>query len=55
MPSSWQGCVESLADPYKGRIPLPSVPYYQDQDLAISYKWALILLMDKNLSTTESA
>jgi hypothetical protein len=29
-PSSWQGCVETLADPYKGRIPLPSVPNYQD-------------------------
>ena len=29
-PSSWQGCVETLADPYKGRVPLPSVPNYQD-------------------------
>jgi hypothetical protein len=25
-----QGCVETLADPYKGRIHLPSVPNYQD-------------------------
>jgi hypothetical protein len=33
-PSSWQGCVETLADPYKGRIPLPSVPNYQEQDLS---------------------
>ncbi len=33
-PSSWQGCVETLADPYKGRIPLPSVPTYQEQDLS---------------------
>ncbi len=32
-PSSWPGCVETLADPYKGRIPLPSVPNYRDQDL----------------------
>jgi hypothetical protein len=27
-------CVETLADPYKGRIPLPSVPNDQDQDLS---------------------
>jgi hypothetical protein len=26
--------VETLADPYKGRIPLPSVPNYQEQDLS---------------------
>jgi hypothetical protein len=25
--------VETLADPYKGRIPLPSVPNYQEQVL----------------------
>ncbi len=29
-PSSWQGCVETLADPYKGRVSLPSIPNYQD-------------------------
>jgi hypothetical protein len=29
-PRSWRGCVETLADSYKGRIPLPSVPNYQD-------------------------
>jgi hypothetical protein len=33
-PSSWQGYVETLSDPYKGKIPLPSVPHCQDQDLA---------------------
>jgi hypothetical protein len=33
-PSSWQKCVETLTDPYKGRIPLPSVPIYQEQDLS---------------------
>jgi hypothetical protein len=33
-PSSQQGCVETLADPYKRRIPLPSVPNYQDRDLS---------------------
>ncbi len=27
-PSSWQGCLETLADPYKGRNPLPRVPNY---------------------------
>jgi hypothetical protein len=26
--------VENIADPYKGRIPLPSVLNYQDQDLS---------------------
>jgi hypothetical protein len=26
--------VETLADQYKGRIPLPSVPNYRDQDLS---------------------
>ena len=25
---------ETLGDPYKGKIPLPSVPYYQAQDLS---------------------
>jgi hypothetical protein len=36
---SWQGCVETLADPYKGRIPLTSVPNNQEQDLpATPYK-----------------
>jgi hypothetical protein len=33
-PSSWQGCFETLADPYKGRIPLHSVPNYQEQYLS---------------------
>ncbi len=33
-PSPWRGCVETLADPYKGRIPLHSVPNYQDQDIS---------------------
>ncbi len=32
-PSSWQGCAETLADPYNGRIFLPSVPNYQEQGL----------------------
>jgi hypothetical protein len=32
--SSQQGCVETLADPYKERIPLPSVPNEQDQDFS---------------------
>jgi hypothetical protein len=32
-PSSWQGCVETLADPYKGRIPSPIVLNDQEQDL----------------------
>ncbi len=38
-PSSWQGCVETLADPYKGRIPLPSVPNYQEQALSCHLIW----------------
>ena len=29
-PSSWQGCAETLADPYKGKTPLPRVPNYQE-------------------------
>ena len=29
-PSSQQGCGETLAAPYKGRIPLHSVPNYQE-------------------------
>jgi hypothetical protein len=29
-----EGHVETLADPYKDRIPLPSVPNYQDPDLS---------------------
>jgi hypothetical protein len=33
-PHPWQGCVETLADPYKGRIPLPSVPNYLEQDFS---------------------
>jgi hypothetical protein len=37
-PSSWQGCVETLADQYNGRIPLPSVPNYRDETFpAITY------------------
>jgi hypothetical protein len=32
-PSSWQGCVETLGDPYRGKTPLPSVPNYREQDL----------------------
>jgi hypothetical protein len=30
----YQGSVKTLADPYKGRIPLPSVPNYQEQVLS---------------------
>ena len=33
-PSTWRGCAETLGDPYKGRIPLPSVPYYRARDLS---------------------
>ncbi len=33
-PSSRWGCVDTLADPYKGRIPLPSGPNYQEHDLS---------------------
>ena len=33
-PSSWQGCVETLGDPYRGKTPLPSVPNYREQDLS---------------------
>jgi hypothetical protein len=29
-PSSWRGCAETLADPYKGKTPLPRVPNYQE-------------------------
>jgi hypothetical protein len=29
-PSSWQGCAETLADPYKGKTPLPRVPNYRE-------------------------
>jgi hypothetical protein len=28
-PSSWQGCAETLADPYKGKIPLARVNAFQ--------------------------
>jgi hypothetical protein len=27
-PSSWRGCDKTLADPYKGKTPLPRVPNY---------------------------
>ncbi len=33
-PSSQWGCVETLADSYKGRIPLHSVPNHQERDLS---------------------
>ncbi len=33
-PSTRRGCAETLGDPYKGRIPLPSVPYYRARDLS---------------------
>jgi hypothetical protein len=33
-PSNWRGCAETLGDPYKGKTPLPSVPYYRAQDLS---------------------
>ena len=33
-PSTQRGCAETLGDPYKGRIPLPSVPYYRARDLS---------------------
>jgi hypothetical protein len=29
-PSSWRGCAETLADPYKGKIPLPRVNSFQE-------------------------
>ena len=27
-------CAETLGDPYKGKTPLPGVPYYRAQDLS---------------------
>jgi hypothetical protein len=50
--------VETLADPYKGRIPLPSMfPITKNETFpAISYKQALILLpTDKKHSSMENA
>ncbi len=38
-PSSRQGCVKTLADPYKGRIPLTSVPKCQDWDFSCHLIW----------------
>jgi hypothetical protein len=29
-PCSWQGCAETLADPYKGKVPLPRVKSFQE-------------------------
>ena len=29
-----EGVLKHLGDPYKGRIPLPSVPYYRARDLS---------------------
>ncbi len=29
-PSSWRGCAETLADPNKGKIPLPRVNLFQE-------------------------
>jgi hypothetical protein len=29
-PSSWQGCTETLADPYKGKVPLARVNAFQE-------------------------
>jgi hypothetical protein len=29
-PSSRRGCAETLADPYRGKTPLPRVPNYQE-------------------------
>ena len=29
-PSSRRGCAETLADPYKGKTPLPRVNHYQE-------------------------
>jgi hypothetical protein len=29
-PSSWQGCADTLADPYKGKIPLARVNAFQE-------------------------
>jgi hypothetical protein len=33
-PSTQRGCAETLGDPHKGRIPLPSIPYYRARDLS---------------------
>ncbi len=38
-PSSWQGCVETLGDPYRSKTPLPSVPNYQEPDLSHHLIW----------------
>jgi hypothetical protein len=37
--SSWQGCIETLGDPYRGKTPLPSVPNYRERDLSPHLIW----------------